>query len=93
MTLHVGQKVVCLDNRRRAGGVYARETLPEVGAVYTIRAIVSAAVLGYEEDGLRLVEIVNAARPYASPRGLTTWRSCSASVVSDRCAPPASTPS
>jgi len=72
MIPHIGQKVVCLDNRLRGGGVYARETLPKVGSVYTIRAIVPCKVYGYDEDGLLLVEVVNSERQYLSPRGPIT---------------------
>jgi hypothetical protein len=67
--LSIGQKVVCIDDRRGNAGRYDHETLPQRGSVYTIREIVPCKDLGYDEDGLRLVEIVNPGGWYVSPSG------------------------
>jgi hypothetical protein len=68
MNFYVGQKVVYVNDRQL--GPYARmPKLPKLGSVYTIRAIVPCKARGYDEDGLWLVEIVNAPRLYESPTG------------------------
>jgi hypothetical protein len=46
--------------------------LPKRGSVYTIREIVPCKEMGFDEDGLRLVEIVNLGRRYVSPTGPVT---------------------
>jgi hypothetical protein len=52
--LHVGQKVVYVDdNYRRGVKVLPTETLPKLGCVIPCREL-----YGLDEDGLRLVEIV-----------------------------------
>ena len=70
--LNVGQRVVCVDDRREALDAYALETLPKRGSIYTIREIVPCKVFGFDEDALRLVEIVNPALEYLAPSGSVT---------------------
>lgn len=77
MALSVGQRVICTDNRPRDEGDgsssgYGDEALPELGATYTIRAIVPGRPLGYEHDGVLLEEIVNPVRVYEAPMGFVT---------------------
>lgn len=70
--LNIGQKVICVDDRRRKVGSYsyAHEALPKISAVYTIRAIVPRDYAsGFDEDGLHLVEIANSPRLYRTPSG------------------------
>jgi len=51
-------------------GVYTRETLPKEGAIYTVREIVDCIRLyGFDEDGLRLIEIINAPGRYTTLSG------------------------
>ncbi len=68
MNLHVGQKVVCVNDRQTSGYSHM-PYLPKLGSVYTIRAIVPCKVYGYDEDGVWLVELVNTPRQYESPTG------------------------
>ena len=57
MTFRVGQKVVCIDNSMAPGlQRWHGQTYPEIGPVYTVRAIVLSSS-GYE--CLLLAEIVN----------------------------------
>ena len=58
MAFYVGQKVVFLGG---ASSGYGNETMPEIGAVYTVRA----ATLVRDVENILLVEIVNAPRAYA----------------------------
>jgi hypothetical protein len=70
--LHVGRRVVCVDAdyRRRGVAVLPTETLPKRGSVYTVRDIIPCRELyGLDEDGLRLVEIVNLPRRLVSSSG------------------------
>ena len=64
--LHVGAKIVCVNDCPRSRYSYA-PNLPKMGSVYTIREIVPYKLLGFDEDGLLLVEIVNPPRFHKSP--------------------------
>lgn len=68
MAFRVGQRVVCV-NTRNWPRDDRRPTYPKRGAVYTVRAIYPGRAHGYDEDGLRLVEIVNRRGTYWSPDG------------------------
>ena len=68
MGFRIGQRVVCVDTRKWPRDYDFRPKLPKRGAVYTVRAIVPCIADGYDEDGLRFVEIVN-------PRRLLRWPS------------------
>jgi hypothetical protein len=68
MAFHVGQRVVCV-NTCNWPRYEHRPALPTRGGVYTVRAIVSCVADGYDEDGLRLVEIVNPKRRLRWPSG------------------------
>src|SRR6476620_7200793 len=68
MNLHVGQRVVYVNDCGCSSG-YENDTLPKLGCVYTVRVIIPCKCYGYSEDGLRLVEIVNTPKQYASPTG------------------------
>ena len=66
--LYVGQRVVCVDDRRGALDVYVypHERLPKRGIVYTIREIIPCRELyGYDDDALYLAEIVLFLRVHA----------------------------
>jgi hypothetical protein len=69
MNLHVGQKVLYVNDRQIPGGYGYVPNVPKLGCVYTVREIVPCKALGYDEDGLRLVEIVNAPHVHKCPRG------------------------
>ena len=66
---YVGQKVVCVKDRRYPGGYPYVPKLPKQGCVYTIREIVPCRAQGYDEDGMRLVEIINPVRIHSFPLG------------------------
>jgi hypothetical protein len=70
MSFHVGQHVVCIDDRPRPGVRAGRgdERLPKKGITYTIRELVPGAPLGLG-DGVLLEEIVNPVRWYTAPSG------------------------
>jgi hypothetical protein len=70
MRFHIGQKVVCI-NDRPAGGNSGKgpEILVKSGTVYTVREVISGEAYGYEEDGLLLREIVNTPKNYNAPVG------------------------
>lgn len=72
MAFHVGQKVVCVNTRNWPRDSY-RPTLPKRGAVYTVRAIVPCRGQGYDEDGIRLAEIVNPTLSLRCPNGQRIW--------------------
>ena len=63
--LSIGQRVVCLDDQFE--GAHLSQMLPTRGAIYTVRAIVPCMARGFDEDGMHLVEIVNAPRLWRSP--------------------------
>src|SRR5262245_23161558 len=68
--LYVGQRVVYVDDRNV--GTYGKrgETLPKLNCVYTVREIIACqALYGYDDDGVRLVHIINPPRRYRSPSG------------------------
>ena len=67
MAFHIGQRVVCV-NARFSDRVPC-ERYPKRHAVYTVRAMVPRRAHGYDEDGLYLVEIVNARGRYRCPDG------------------------
>ena len=69
MNFHVGQKVVCVNDRGDTRGFYYEPQLPKRGSVYTIREIVPRGAYGYDEDGLFLVEIVNPLCIHLYPSG------------------------
>ena len=74
MNFHVGQRVVCINDRPRAGGNAGKggETLPKAGTTYTIRELVPAGPL-CRNDCVRLEEIVNAVRRYTAASGERVW--------------------
>jgi hypothetical protein len=69
----IGQRVQYVDDRWPAAGRYQRETVPTRGWVYTVREILPCKAFGYDEDGLRHVEIVNPVILYATPLGPATF--------------------
>ncbi len=71
MHFHLGQKVVCINDRLRPGQRWGNghETSVKAGVIYTIREIVPREPGGYREPGLRLVEIVNRLDEYTTPTG------------------------
>lgn len=69
MTFHVGQQVVCVDEKLgAASGILLPVTLR---AVYTIRATHTITWLGCEYIGLHFDEIVNV--PHPSAFGVVEW--------------------
>jgi hypothetical protein len=73
IVLRIGQRVQYVDDRRRPTKErYLHETFPTLGSIYTVREIVPYKALGYDEDGLHLMEVINATRQYSSPRGPIT---------------------
>jgi len=52
---HVGQKVVCINNKADAGFVWVKGTRPTLNAIYTVRAV---GITTYNNVGLRLNEII-----------------------------------
>ena len=69
MNFYVGQKVVYVNDRQIPGGYGYVPNVPKLGCEYTIRQIVACRALGYDEDGLRLVEVVNAPHVHQCPWG------------------------
>ena len=77
MCLFIGQRVVCVDASYWEDRSHLKETLPEAGRIYTIRAIGDAELLyGLCGIGLLLEEIVNAERRYLCPRGRVLCELC-----------------
>ena len=71
MSFHVGQRVICVDDRPRVGVRAGRgdEAMPKAGITYTIRTILHREPLGLDQDGVLLEEIVNPVRWYTAPAG------------------------
>ena len=72
--LSAGQHVVCLNDQFVAA--HLSQKLPTRGAIYTVRAVVPCMARGHDEDGLHLVEIVNAPRQWCSPTGPRVTELC-----------------
>ena len=74
MRFHVGQKVICINDRPAKGENSGKggEIIVKAGRFYTVREDVTGKTLGYAEDGLRLTEIVNIPRAYRGPLGPVT---------------------
>jgi hypothetical protein len=69
MNFHVGQKVLYVNDRQIPSGYAYVPNVPKLGCEYTIRQIVACRALGYDEDGLRLMEVVNAPHVHQCPWG------------------------
>ena len=63
----MSDRELCASTTAARPFVYPLETLPKRGSIYTVREIVCS-----DEDGLRLVEIVNPALEYLAPSGSVT---------------------
>lgn len=74
MHFHVGQKVVCLNDRLRPGQRWGNghETSVKAGVIYTVREIVPPEPIDCVEEALRVVEIVNRVDEYPRPTG-SAW--------------------
>jgi hypothetical protein len=59
---HIGQRVVCIDDRCERSRIYKWERFPVEGSIYTIRAIVSCDDVG--PVAFRLAEIRNKPAQY-----------------------------
>ena len=74
MRFHVGQKVICINDRPAKGENSGKgpEIIIKAGRVYTVRKVLPGIEHGYAEDGLLLAEIVNIPRAYRGPLGPVT---------------------
>ena len=69
MHFHVGQKVICINDRPKPGQRWGNghETSVQAGVIYTVREIVPRDPIAGLKEALRFVEIVNRLDEY--PRG------------------------
>ena len=75
MHFHVGQKVICINDRLRPGQRWGNghETCVKAGEIYTVREIVPSDPPDYSEEALRFVEVANFLDEYELPSGKIVW--------------------
>ena len=75
MHFHVGQKVICINDRLRPGQRWGsgHENCVKAGEIYTVREIVPRDPPDYSEEALRFVEVANFLDEYELPSGKIVW--------------------